>query len=90
MTNVEKQAILIASLFYCYIQALINRVIVQAEQREVKQRYQRMVIFTPEAQAELLWWARIAKAYNSAPLIQSPSDLVIKIDASLLGFHASC
>ena len=54
MTNVEKQAILIASLFYCHIQALINRVIAQAEQREVKQRYQRMVIFTPEAQAELL------------------------------------
>ena len=90
MTNAAKQGIPIAPLFHCHIQALINRVVAQAEQREVKQQYQRMVVLTPEAQAELLWWARTAKTYNSSPLIQSPPDLVIKTDASLLGWGARC
>ena len=90
MTNAVKQAIFIAPLFHHHIQALINRVVAQAEQREVKQQYQRMAVLTPEAQAELLWWARTAKTYNSAPLIQPPPDLVIETDASLSGWGARC
>ena len=42
MTNAAKQAIPIAPLFHRHIQALINRVVAQAEQREVKQQYQRI------------------------------------------------
>ena len=90
MTNAAKQAIPIAPLFHHHIQALINRVVAEAEQREVKQQYQRMVVLTLEARAELLWWARTAKTYKSARLIQPPPDIVIETDASLLCWGARC
>ena len=90
MTNAARQAIPIAPLFHCHIQALTSRVVAQAEQREVKQQYQRMVVLTSEAQAEPLWWARTAKTYNSATLLQPPPDLVIEMDASLSGWGARC
>ena len=49
-----------------------------------------MVVLTSEAQAELLWWARTAKTYNSAPPVQRPPDLVIEMDAPLSGCGDRC
>ena len=45
---------------------------------------------TVEAREELTWWSQAARNHNAAPIIIPPPDLVIKTDASLVGWGARC
>ena len=92
MTNVARQAIPMAPMYHHQLQALINRVIPLAgpAPQVMRQSYHNQVELTAEAREELTWWSQAAKNHNAAPIIIPPPDLVIEIDASLVGWGVRC
>ena len=90
MTTAPKQAVRVAPLFHCHLQALINRVVPLASSlEEVKQSYHQMVEISREASQEIVWWMQELQKYNKAPLLVDPPNLVIESDASGLGWGAT-
>ena len=90
MTTVAKYAIRVAPLFHWHLQAVINRVVPLATSvEEVKQNYHQMVEISVETKEELWRWMQVAQDHNGTPLLMSPPDLIIKSDASRLGWGAT-
>ena len=73
------------------LQALINRVIPLAGSTEtMKQSYHYQVELTMEAREELTCWSQAAGSHNAAPIMIPPPDIVIKTDASHVGWVPRC
>ena len=88
-TTAASQAIRVAPLFHRQLQALINSVISLAQSKvEVQQVYHQRIALTTEARAELQWWAQEASAQNQTPMAAQLPDMIIKTNASLVGWGA--
>ena len=89
ITYAARQAITIAPLFHCQLQALVNIVPPLADSPEaMKQKYHIQVDLTTEAREDLVWWSQKGTSYNAAP-IRVPSPNIV-IDVYHLGWGESC
>ena len=78
------QAVLPVQLQFRYLQQI------QVELLSRDPSYQHQVTLNSSAKEELLWWAPSVKLCNGRCLVQPQAEMVIQMDASKIGWGASC
>ena len=83
--NAAAQAVVPAPLFYRHLQGSLKSALASGSHG-----YDNVIALSPEAQEELTWWQQHLETWNGRCLLKGRERVIIRSDASLLGWGATC